>query len=150
MPSRRHSPPLTRLTSLLVACALLAPSFAPAAGASAAGESAAKASPPAAPRPTMKSAPRRQGGAAYRTGQVLVRFRADIAEAERGALAAREGAGRRPLRGDSGVELWALPAGKDVGAAAAALSSRPAVEFAEPNHLIMADQLTPADPRFAE
>jgi YD repeat-containing protein len=54
------------------------------------------------------------------------------------------------LRGGSNVELLSLGAGQDPPAVAARLASDPAVEFAEPNYLITADQGGSGDPRFAE
>jgi hypothetical protein len=145
MTSRRQAPPSLRLTSLLVACALLA---APA-GAPAAREAAVKLPAHATPS-AGRGAARRQGRAAYRAGQLLVRFRDEVTESERAALAAGEGASRRPLRGGSGVELWSLLPGGEVESSAANLSARAGVEYAEPNYLISADQLTPSDPRFPE
>ncbi|HEY9282004.1 MAG TPA: S8 family peptidase, partial [Pyrinomonadaceae bacterium] len=144
MQPRRHVP-LSRLTSLLVSCALLASTAAPRGGATS-GESGVRT---AVSLSSARSAARRRG-AAYRAGQFIVRFREDVAESERAALAASEGASRRALRGGSGVELWSLTQGKDVEATVAALSSRPAIEYAEPNYLITADQFTPSDTRFPE
>ena len=82
---------------------------------------------------------------------MLVRFHQDVNDQAIGALLSAHGLQRgERLWGQSGIERLTLPAGQTPQALAAVLSAESAVEFAEPNFLITADQIAPADPRFAE
>ena len=101
---------------------------------------------PAAP-PSPSAASRADDS---RSGQLLVRFRADVSEAERELIVRGAGARFRPLRGASGLVLLTYQDTDNLRSRAAALASNPAVEFAEPNYLIKADEVAPNDARFAE
>lgn len=85
-----------------------------------------------------------------RAGELLVRFRAEVSEQERNAIAVSRGARRARLRGGSGVERFELAAGRTPEAVAAELRALSAVEFVEPNYLISAGQAGPDDARLAE
>lgn len=85
-----------------------------------------------------------------RDGQLLLRFRPDASEAQREEILRRGGARHRMLRGSSGLMLLTYAGGENVADAASALASHPAIEFAEPNYIIKADQAAPKDPRFSE
>ncbi|HYY58406.1 MAG TPA: S8 family peptidase, partial [Pyrinomonadaceae bacterium] len=86
-----------------------------------------------------------------REGEVLVRFREGIAEADKSALAGSLGARRgRRVRGKSRIERLNLTSGRDPQAVAAELRLNPKVELAEPNFLLHHDELVPDDGRFGE
>lgn len=92
-------------------------------------------------------------GAAYRSGEMLVRFKAGVSQNDRDMIAATQGARRKKqLRGESAIEKLEFTSGNDPAAMAAQLILNPQIEFAEPNYLIAKDQAetTPNDPRFAE
>ena len=77
-----------------------------------------------------------------REGELLVRFRASVNEVDRAnAVAGHLGRSRSTLRGESGVEKLELAAGENVDTVAAQLRQHPAIEFAEPNFLILRDDL---------
>jgi subtilisin family serine protease len=82
-------------------------------------------------------------------GELLVRFAPGMsASARRQAVEAGGGRLARTLRSPS-VAVVEIPANADVRAAAAALSRRAGVAYAEPNYLYRFSA-TPDDPRFAE
>ncbi|HEX8500465.1 MAG TPA: S8 family serine peptidase [Pyrinomonadaceae bacterium] len=135
-----------RLISIALCCLLNAPYFLPL-------STRAKASPAAVEAAGAPSAPRRpvKAQASRRPGELLARFRGEAPERGIAALAAELGltrAGR--LRGASGVERLSLAGGGDVDSVLPALRSSELVEFAEPNFVIKADQLTPDDPLFKD
>jgi subtilisin family serine protease len=90
------------------------------------------------------------GNKSSRAGQLLVRFRPDASEAQREEILRRSGSRYRTLRGSSGLTLLTYATGENVEATAATLASHPAIEFAEPNYLIKADQIAANDPRAPE
>ncbi|HEU4796796.1 MAG TPA: S8 family peptidase, partial [Pyrinomonadaceae bacterium] len=92
-----------------------------------------------------------QAAAPHREGEVLVRFRSGISQPEKDLVSATHGVRKtRKLHGNSGIEKWELPAGKDPKAATLEILANPQVDFAEPNFLISKDDLTPNDPQFNE
>lgn len=94
-------------------------------------------------------AAKRRGGRVV--NEVLLRFRDGATEQEASALAEARGLRREGrLRGPSGVERIIVPEGMDAGVVAQELSTNPAIEFAEPNYVITADQLIPRVPSFPE
>jgi RHS repeat-associated protein len=109
----------------------------------------------AAPRSKTAAAPAPAAlagqDAARRDGELIVRFRGNVSEEERNALAAAKGGQRKgKLRGESGAERLELQPGQDVLAAAGELRADPRVELAEPNYLVRRDEVMPNDQRFAE
>lgn len=87
----------------------------------------------------------------WRGGELLVRFRGDVPEQGRDAIAASRGARRKGgLRGGSRLEKLELPEGQDATAVADELRREPGVELAEPNFIVAASQVTPDDARFRE
>ena len=75
--------------------------------------------------------------APYRDSELLVRFRAGVPEQVKDMILAAHGArNKKQLAGESSVEKFQLPAGRDVGTTALQLLLNPQVEFAEPNFLI--------------
>ncbi len=85
----------------------------------------------------------------HRDGEVLVRFRAGVPQHDKDVISATQGVRKiKKLRGDSSVDKWELPSGKDPKAAALEILQNPQVEFAEPNFLISKDDITPNDPQF--
>src|ERR1041385_8271967 len=87
--------------------------------------------------------------AAYREGELLVRFRPGVSAHDKDTIVATEGGGRKKqLDGDSGVEK--LEVSRDLLGVALELLLNPQVEFAEPNFLIAKDELSPNDARFNE
>jgi YD repeat-containing protein len=87
----------------------------------------------------------------WRDGELLVRFRQNASAIDVDALLLAQGAQRGGrLRGQSGIERLRLSPGWDPVAAAYDLRSNQLVEFAEPNYLITADEVSPNDPRFSE
>jgi YD repeat-containing protein len=87
----------------------------------------------------------------YRDGELLVRFRPDASPRDIFQLVESKGARRhRLLRGRSGIERLLITSGQDPETVAAELRSDPAVEFAEPNYIITADEVVPNDARFPE
>jgi RHS repeat-associated protein len=107
----------------------------------------AAASPAAAPAQNSRRA---------RAGEVIIRFREGVSDAEATEFLRGKGARRgRKLRGASRIERVELPAGQEPAAAVAELQQNPAVELVEPNYLLTKDavqtgEVTPDDPRFAE
>lgn len=90
-----------------------------------------------------------QSPAAYRDGEILVRFRDGVSPKEKETIAAAHGA--RPakqLHGQSGFEKLELSSGQDAKAAVLQLMLNPQVLFAEPNFLISKEDVTPNDPEF--
>ncbi|HWW74391.1 MAG TPA: hypothetical protein VNZ44_03290, partial [Pyrinomonadaceae bacterium] len=139
-----HPPNLSRVrfTSFLLCCALALQLFVPAA-ARLSGD--VKTAPPRGAATALKPAAKRQGAA--RPGELLVRFRWDAPAREVDALVESKGLRRAgSLRGDSNVERLAAAPGMDADALIAELRLNPLVELAEPNFLIFADQLAPAQP----
>ncbi|HEY0380275.1 MAG TPA: S8 family serine peptidase [Pyrinomonadaceae bacterium] len=121
--------------------------------------------PPLGPRAAVAGAPAEHAGKTnspikvpqdsqkprWRGGEVLARFPENLPAADVAVLLNAHGierAGR--LRGQSGVVRLRLAAGANPEDAAAALRASGKVEFAEPNYLITADQVSPSDPRFPE
>ena len=92
--------------------------------------------------------------AAYRKGEVLIRFKEGSSESDKESVATIHRARRRhQLRGPSGVEKFELSSNDDAQAVATQLSANPNVEFAEPNFAVTKDQVSstlPNDPRFSE
>ena len=87
--------------------------------------------------------------AAYREGELLVRFRPGVSEHDKDTIIATHGARRRKqLEGDSGVEQ--LEVSRELSGVVLELLLNPQVEFAEPNFLIAKDELSPNDARFGE
>lgn len=90
----------------------------------------------------LQTPPSQQTGARQRSGELLVRFRADSSEHDRALAIAAQGASRkRKLWGESGVEKLQLAALQDPETVSRLLSLNPAVEFAEPNFVIERDDL---------
>lgn len=112
-------------------------------------ESAPKAAAPkaASPAPSQTNGSKR----GHRKGELIVRFREGVSEADKTSLIEYQGAQRQKrFRGGSHIEKLRLPNGKNADTLAAELRQNPAIEFAEPNYLITRDDLTPDDPRFNE
>ena len=82
-------------------------------------------------------------------GELLVRFEPGVTEGEQATLLAAQGARVKRALPLPRLKLVRLPKGASVHAAAAALSRRPAVAYAEPNYLYRATA-TPNDPRFPQ
>lgn len=137
-----------RLTVSLALCCALSAATVPAPPARA----ARPAMPAHVKSPTVTRAkPTQRVPAPWRDGQLLVSFRAGASTAEREAVARGARADVTPLRGASGLVLFTYTAGASPPSLAATLSSHPAVEYAEPNYLITADQsAAPDDPRLRE
>ncbi|HKS28124.1 MAG TPA: hypothetical protein VJS44_09905 [Pyrinomonadaceae bacterium] len=92
-----------------------------------------------------------RGAGGKRAGELLVRFRENVSNEDKNALAASKSARReKMLRGESRVEKLKLQEGQDIDALAAEVRLNPAVELVEPNYLIGKDEVTPNDPRFIE
>ena len=90
-----------------------------------------------------------QAAAPHRDGEVLVRFRAGVSQADKDLVTATNGVrNSKKLRGNSGIDKWELPAGKDPKTATLEILANPQVEFAEPNFLIAKDEVSPNDPQF--
>ncbi|MDT4967431.1 MAG: hypothetical protein QOJ64_2168 [Acidobacteriota bacterium] len=151
---RVASTPLFRLVSLLLCYALISPYCALAVS----GKKGfmplippkAPARQPNAPAETTRHQQTATRGR-YRDGELLVRFRQGISDADANALLQAEGAQRAGrLRGQSGVEMLSLTAGLDPEAVATSLRENKAIAFIEPNFLITGDSITPNDPRFVE
>ncbi|HKO45139.1 MAG TPA: S8 family serine peptidase, partial [Pyrinomonadaceae bacterium] len=88
----------------------------------------------------------------YREDEVLVRFRATATEHEKNTVALVHGAGRKKLKGESGVEKFKV-SGQSAQTVALSLLQQPSVELAEPNFLIRSDQAEgtlPNDAQFSE
>lgn len=99
---------------------------------------------PAAAALAARNAPRREG-------ELLVRFRPDVAEQSKHSAAdSKGGRFKGSLRGDSRVDKVEVQDGEDSSAVAARLRSLPEVEAVEPNFLVNNSQATPDDPRFTE
>src|SRR5205814_10153281 len=78
-------------------------------------------------------------------------FKAEATERAKDNLVSAKGARRKgKLRGESRLEKLELLGGQDAGEAAAELGRDPSVELVEPNFLVMRDDVTPNDSRFAE
>ena len=89
--------------------------------------------------------------AQYRDGELLVRFHPGVPQLVQDTILAAQGARtRNQLRGESGVQKLALPAGRDVRTAALQLLLNPQIDFAEANFLISKEDLIPNDPQFPE
>jgi YD repeat-containing protein len=87
----------------------------------------------------------------YRAGELLVRFRQDVAAEQADALAQSKGARRKQrLRGASRVERLEVAEGQDLETVAMGLRLDPRVEFAELNLIIRGEQVQPDDTRFTE
>jgi subtilisin family serine protease len=82
-------------------------------------------------------------------GELLVRFEPGVTQAEQTELLAARGAGVKRALPLQRLKLVRLPKGASVRAAAAALSRRPGVAYAEPNYLYR-PAAVPNDPRFAQ
>lgn len=81
-------------------------------------------------------------------GELLVRFHAGVAKAERAAAhAAARTRARRRFKAIGDIELVAVEAGSSAEGAQAALRARPEVLYAEPNYRVYLLG-TPNDPRF--
>ena len=90
-----------------------------------------------------------QAAAPHRDGEVLVRFRSGVSQHEKDSVIATHGVRRiKKLRGNSNLDKWELPSGKDPKTAALELLLNPQVEFAEPNFLISKEDVSPNDPQF--
>jgi RHS repeat-associated protein len=130
------------LSYILLISLLIVPSPA-APGAGDATRQGYKAAAAAAALATQ-NAPRREG-------ELLVRFRVDVAEqGKRAALNSKGARLKGSLRGGSGVDRVQVEGDDDLTSAAARLRSLPEVEAVEPNFLVTNSQATPDDPRFAE
>jgi YD repeat-containing protein len=144
------STPFIRLVSLIICYSLFAPIFAFTAESGVIITSGASFQEPIKGNVPLQSTQAAQK-AAWRDGELLVRFRKNSAETEINALmSANEIRRDRQLRGQSGIERLRLPSGSDPLAVAATLRSSQLVDFAEPNYLITADQVSPDDPRFPD
>lgn len=144
------SAPRLRPMSLFLCFTMLVP-FTPLTPAAAVAKSTGtrKASAPMVSAPSTSRLVKRKSDG--RAGELLVRFRAGVSDAESEKLVDSKGVRRRGrLRGQSGVERILVGDGQDVEAVAAELCSSAIVEFAERNFTITADQVTPDDPRFPE
>jgi subtilisin family serine protease len=144
------STPFLRLVCLIICASLIAPFFAfiPEAGLLVAR---ASTSTETINGNTPRKVEQTDQKVRWRDGELLVRFRPNVAALDIDALLQAnraERAGR--LRGQSGIERLRLTAGSDPTAVAATLQSSQLVDLAEPNYLIMADQVSPDDPRFSE
>jgi RHS repeat-associated protein len=83
--------------------------------------------------------------------EVLVRFRPEVTEQEKEAVATAKGARRgKQLRGLSRFERLELIGGQTPQQLSQQLAGQPGVEWVEPNYLIRRDDLTPTNARFAE
>src|SRR5215213_5386443 len=92
-----------------------------------------------------------QSPARYRDGEILVRFRDGVSARDKETILATHGVRRKQqLEGDSGFEKLELPAGRDTKTTVLQLLQNPQVQFAEPNFLILKEDLTPNDPQFNE
>ncbi len=130
---------LSRLTSVLLLCCLGLLTWLPfvAVRANSRGRAPSKSS-------SNSSSPQATPKAAYRKGEVLVRFRAGVSEDDKNVAVGSQGAQRKKqLRGESVIEKLELQGASDAETTALQLSLNPAVEFAEPNFLITHDQLQP-------
>ncbi|MCJ7552189.1 MAG: S8 family peptidase, partial [Anaerolineae bacterium] len=89
--------------------------------------------------------PATSGDSAYRSGELLIKFKPHVRAVERQAVQtlARVGAERTGELSALGVEHWQIPAGQEI-ALAEKLNALPDVEYAEPNYLVRA-HLTPDD-----
>ncbi|MCJ7551576.1 MAG: hypothetical protein MUQ30_18040, partial [Anaerolineae bacterium] len=85
------------------------------------------------------------GDSAYRSGELLIKFKPHIRAAQSQAVQtlAWVGAERTGELSALGVERWQIPAGQET-ALAEKLNALPDVEFAEPNYLVRA-HLSPDD-----
>lgn len=102
-------------------------------------------------QPANSVVPLQRQVSARREGQLLVKFRSGISQADRNSVLAAHGVRRKKeLRGESGIEQLELMGGQDPQTVALQLLSAPQVEFAEPNFLITKDQVMPGDPSFNE
>ena len=89
--------------------------------------------------------------APHRAGELLVRFRTGVSQSIKDTIIATHGARRKKqLQGQSGLEAFELPVGRDVRSTAQQLMLNPQVELAEPNFLVSKDDLSPNDNRFNE
>ncbi len=84
----------------------------------------------------------------YRRGEILVKFRPEVPEAERQVIRDRMGAKVERVFESIGVEHWRLPGDADTEAALGRLVELPEVEYAEPNY-IYTPQAIPGDPDFS-
>ena len=151
-PHLSYSIPFIRLVCLLVCYSLVSPFIALVPET---GIVIARTDPSSARNMEMTNTPRKSTSAMetprWRDGELLVRFKRDVAASDIDILLQSNGARRvRRLRGQSKTELLRLIPGSDPEAIANILRSSQLVDFAEPNYLITADQITPNDPRFTE
>lgn len=89
----------------------------------------------------------------HRPGEVLVRFRNGVSQAQKELVMVAHGARlKKRLRDESGIEKLELSAASDASNTALQLNLNSAVEFAEVNFLVKSDQLNviPNDARFPE
>jgi subtilisin family serine protease len=92
-----------------------------------------------------------QPPAAYRKGELLVRFRSGVSRQARDTIIATYRAKRKKqLAGESNLEAFELQEDVDPRSAALQLTLNPQVELAEPNFVISKDDLIPNDNRFHE
>jgi len=76
-----------------------------------------------------------------RGSDVLVKFRDNASENDKNNVALLHGTIRgKKLKGQSGIEKFQVPVGQSPEAFASLLQAEPAVEFAEPNFVIVHDQ----------
>lgn len=147
-----HSTFLFRLVCLLLCYALAAPFSVLMPRTNAVNASTAVASvEPVKAKSIPRKATQTTQSARWRDGELLVRFRRNASATDVDALLLAQGAQRGGrLRGQSGIERLSLSPGFDLAAVASALRANRLVDFAEPNYLITADEITPNDPRFPE
>jgi serine protease len=87
-------------------------------------------------------------GATYAPGQVIVKFKADVGRQAISAAQAALGTTLVETNSSVGINLLNIPADKTVEEMVAAFSSRPDVEYAEPNYIAQAF-MTPNDPYYS-
>jgi subtilisin family serine protease len=90
-----------------------------------------------------------QSGPEYVTGQVIVKLGDSVPASDAAALASSVGAAVERRFQSIGAQLWRVE-GMSVTDAVAMLRSDARVDYAEPNYIVHALQVTPDDPRFGE
>lgn len=98
--------------------------------------------------PAIRPSRMQQPAPQYRAGELLVRFRAGVSRHDQEAIIARHGAQRKnDLRGESGIGKLTVTS-RDVSTVAVEMLLDPQVEFAEPNFVIVKDDVVPNDAHF--